>query len=70
MKLTTSEQDELNRLIDMKSSKTAMMQYQFERMNYLKFKSLKNTCPNTRCIGYDGSDLDVVCPNCGRMLIK
>ncbi len=43
---------------------------QFDRLNFLRKKQWENCCSNPRCIGFQGTDEDIVCPHCNYFLYK
>ncbi len=71
MKLTEKEEQERIYLEGLKSSRTiVMMQNDQDRLKFLNAKEFHNCCPNPQCTGYDGSDIETICPICNSNLIK
>lgn len=71
MELSQSEKEELQYLVEKKASITKPMhQYQLDRLDFLKRRSIRNHCINPHCTGFYGSENDDKCPKCGNDLYK
>lgn len=76
MKLTEEERKEFNHLYSIKDSVIPLTQEQFERLRYLRKKEIHNNCSNPMCgghggcEGHEGTEDEMICPNCGYRLFK
>lgn len=71
MELTEQEINEYYSLRRMQSNNLMpMLQEDQDRLQFLKFKALQDTCPNPFCVGHIGKEDEVVCPKCGKKLLK
>ena len=70
MKLTEAEQRELNLLQSYVKSVFPMSPEQHKRQEILIKKACHNNCLNPQCKGFEGTDLQQICPLCGTALYK
>ncbi len=70
MLLTDKERLELEGLKAKQESRSfPLMQYQYDRLIFLRKKELLYCCSNPNCTGYSGTEAETVCPKCGANLI-
>lgn len=70
MTLTEKEQVEINLLRQEQKECLYMPKMYFERLEYLQKKQWHNCCLNPKCTGYEGMEIETVCPKCKSILYK
>ena len=70
MKLDDKEQQEINLLHEMQRSNMPLSPFRYDRLIYLHRKEFHNCCSNPKCTGYEGTEIETICPKCQSELFK